>query len=339
VNPALGAVGSQRPRRFSGLGSQVTLESQESELAPTIFHKAWWLEIASGGRYQEVTVSSGGRIVGRLPYLVSNTRLRLKVLSIPQTTHVLGPAILQNSATGNYPNALKQISITRDLIEQLPKVSHISFRCHRGVSNTLAFNAAGFSTSADYTVVVPPAPKDVQWRQMRDKTRNVIRRAQEHLTVADFSDAEMFMDFYEANLRERGLHSHYDRRICVAIMQQCFLRKAGRILKACDSSGNMQSAIFTIWDNKTEYYFMSTRSAKSASGATSLCIWSALQHAGQEGLIFDFDGLHVRDGKIPNLLLFTGFGGTIVPLYVVRRTSPAVQLVRFTEQLVRYSPR
>jgi len=42
-------------------------------------------------------------------------------------------------------------------------------------TDTLAFDAAGLPTSVDFTVELPPASKKAIWRQMRDKTRNVIR--------------------------------------------------------------------------------------------------------------------------------------------------------------------
>jgi hypothetical protein len=45
------------------------LHRSRDPLTPTIFHEPWWLEAASGGQYEEVTVSSGGRTVGRLPFV------------------------------------------------------------------------------------------------------------------------------------------------------------------------------------------------------------------------------------------------------------------------------
>jgi len=155
-------------------------------------------------------------------------------------TRVLGPALAMEFTGTNFPRSLKQLTIIRDLIHQLPKVSHVSFRLHDGVTDTLAFDAAGFSTSVDFTVEIPPASKEVMWRQMRDKTRNVIRRAQERLTVSEWVDPRQFLDFYEANLRERGLRNHYDQRICLNTITECLQRKTGRLVMATDPSGNAQ---------------------------------------------------------------------------------------------------
>ncbi len=303
-------------------------------LVPTIFHEPWWMDATSDGTYREATVSMGGVVVGRLPYLLTKKFGGLKTIGQPLVTRVLGPALATEFTGTNFPRSLKQLTIIRDLIHQLPKVSHVSFRLHDGVTDTLAFDAAGFSTSVDFTVEIPPASKEVMWRQMRDKTRNVIRRAQERLTVSEWVDPRQFLDFYEANLRERGLRNHYDQRICLNIITECLQRKAGRLVMATDPSGNVQSANFTIWDHQKEYYFMSTRTRASMNGATSLLIWTALQHAASKDLRFDMDGVHINHESLPNILLLTGFGGVIRPRYLVKWSSALVQAGQNLKQLV-----
>ena len=291
---------------------------------PTIFHQPWLLAIASDGTYREATVSSGGAVVGRLPYILFRKLSGHKVLSIPDLTHALGPAITVETGASRSTRSLRQFTITRDLIAQLPKASHVGFRLHQGISNTLAFEAAGFETIVDYTVEIAPQPRDVLWSQMRDKTRNVIRRAGERLTVVDLLDAERFIDFYESNLRERRLRNYYPRHLCVALIAECLRRGVGRMLIAADPNGKYKSGVFTIWDHQQEYYFMSTRTRDSQNGATSLLIWAAIQHAALHGLTFNTNGLDSRS----NFMLLSGFGGTIKPRLIVEKSSLTYALVR-----------
>jgi hypothetical protein len=300
---------------------------QRSALVPTIFHEPWWLEIASDGAYREATLSSDGVIVGRLPYLPRRRIGGQTTLTMPAMTHVLGPALANTSESAR---SLRQFNITRDLIHQLPQASHIWFRLHRGISDTLAFEAAGFATGVDYTTEVMPDSKEKIWLQMRDKTRNVIRRARETLTVEELPDSEPFLEFYDGNLRERGLRNHYDRRIYGKLIAECVRRRVGRILVTRDQKGDAKSGIFTIWDNESEYYLMSTRTLDSKNGATSLLIWTAIQHAAQAGLTFNTDGL---DSKT-NLLLLTGFGGSIKPRFFVRTTSNMFLVTRYAKKLL-----
>jgi len=303
-----------------------TDRTPDARVVPTIFHESWWMQMACEGAPCEATVSSGGTVVGRLPYDAVKRKPGLKVLCMPRMTHVLGPALAPEFTGANFPRSTRQISITRELIAQLPKAAHISFRLHGGMTNTLAFGEAGFSDRVDYTVEIAPDTPEVLWRQMRDKTRNVIRRAQEQLTVAELHDPNPFLDFYESNLRERQADNHYDRHICHGIVAECLRRGVGRILTATGPTGDCQAATLTVWDHQTAYYYMSTRTQDSINGATSLLIWEAIQHAALKGLIFDMDMLHVLNGHIPNLLLLTGFGGSIKPRYWVWKSAPMVQL-------------
>jgi len=304
-------------------------------LVPTIFHEPWWMDIAGDGANREAVVARGGVVVGRLPYLVTRRAFGLTTIGMPMLTHVLGPALAADFSDRNAAHPMKQVKIIHDLIAQLPKASHISFRLHSSLSNTLAFAAAGFDSSVSFTVEVLPGAPEAMWRQMRDKTRNVIRRARERLSVTENFDVGTFLDFYDTNLRESGRVNHYDRRICGDIIRASLLRGVGRLIVTSTPTGRLQSAIFTVCDHRTEYYFMSTRAPDSMNGATSLAIWTAMQNAARNSRVFDMDGLHVNNTTLPNLQLLTGFGGRIRPRYMVRRTSPLGSLAQFIRGVFR----
>lgn len=297
-------------------------------LTPTIFHEPWWMKLATRDDYGEATVSTGGKMIGRMPYVLTKRRFGLNSIGMPLMSHVLGPALLPEFSWQNFPKNLKQVAITREMIAQLPKAAHVSFRLHGGVTDTLAFGAAGFSTDASFTVEIPPDTPEKLWKAMRDKTRNVIRRAEERLTTGELLDVKQFLDFYEANLRDRAMHNHYDREICEAIIRESIVRDAGRLIVARDPLGNMQAAIFTVWDQQMAYYFMSSRTVDSMNGATSLLIWIAIQEAAKRNLSFDMDIFHIKRDALPNMLLITGFGGVVKPRFLVRRAGPVIQLAQ-----------
>jgi len=298
--------------------------SSPSLPAATIFHEPWWLVTASDGACEEAVVSLDNIILGRLPYLRLRKSGWQTALVMPAMTHLLGPSLSRDMPDGNSARSLRRFTICADLIKQLPQAGHVWFALHRRETDVLAFEAAGFSTGARFTVEIAPDTREALWRQMRDKTRNVIRRAQENLTAQSIDDPTLFLDFYQENLRRRSLRNRYDRRICANLMSACLARGRGRLLFAIDAAGNPQAAIFTIWDEVTEYYLMSTRSPDSGNGATSLLIWTALQEAASFGRIFDMDGLDSQT----NHLLLTGFGGTLQPRYMVSHTSTSFQIGR-----------
>jgi hypothetical protein len=300
--------------------------------APTIFHEPWWLEAATAGRIKEVVIyDSNGAVAGRLPYFRVRKQNGQSAIVMPTLTHMLGPALYERPVEANTVHLTKRLAITRALVAQLPKSSHISYLLHGGVTDALAFTELGFSTSAAFTVEICPAPADLLWRQMRDKTRNVIRRAQDSLQVGELHDVEAFISFYEDNLQSRGLRNYYDRSDCKRVIAECIGRCAGRILVASDQAGAYQSAIFTAWDQKMEYFLMSTRRMSSGNGAVSLLVWTALTRAAEAGLGFDLDGI------IPgsNTLLLTGFGGEVKPRYIVTKSTVVYEVSRYVKGLMR----
>ena len=292
----------------------------------TIFHEPWWMNITSAGSWSEAVVSSGGQVVGRLPYQISRKGFGATVLGMPPLVHVLGPALISHSPVNSAGRVMKEIAIISELLEQLPEAAHISFRLHSGITNTLAFDMAGFKNHSGYTVEIKPDTPTALWQQMRDKTRNVIRRAEENLLVDPTTAPETFLSFYRDNLGATGRTSFYAEHTCLELINECLRRGVGRILVARDQEGKMQAAVFTVWDQNTEFYLMSTRRPRSVNGAVAMLIWDALQHASSRGLTFDMDGIHVVNDGVPNLLLLTGFGGLVTPRYLVRRSCSPVQL-------------
>lgn len=283
--------------------------------APTIFHEPWWLNIASRGSYQEVREEVGGKLAGRLPFIVSK-KFGTMTLEMPMLTHFLGPAV--EPGTGTDANRLlRSIAITRNLIDRLPPASGTRFKLHRGITDTIAFEASGFRTEVQFTAEIVPDSEDTLWRRMRDKTRNVIRRAQERLTVTDAFGPGAFMQFYEETLGRRGLKNYYDSSLVIALITEAVRRGVGRVLVALNDQSRPLSGIFVIWDGSAEYYLLSARSPDAGNGAVSLLIWTAIRHAAQKGIVFDFDGAR----GLGDSSFYCGFGAAPVPRYWVSRNS------------------
>jgi hypothetical protein len=311
------------------MSAQLSLADAGTIPVSTIFHEPWWLKVASGGHYQEAIVTSGSTVVGRLPYLQLSKLGGQKALVMPPMTHVLGPALAPQVAAHDLTQSLRRFTIASELIAQLPASSHVWFRLHHGATNTLAFEAAGYTSGIDFTVEIYPENPAVIWQKMRDKTRNVIRRAQEKVEVGETTDFAAFMDFYDENLRSRGHTNNFDRFICQAVMEACVERRVGKCLVAKGQDGGWKAAICTVWDNRTEYYLMSTRSVDCGNGEISLLIWTAIKSAMAAGRIFDVDGINKK-----NMMLLTGFGGEVKARFIVSRSSTGYKIVQYVKKLI-----
>ncbi len=292
-------------------------------LAPTIFHEDWWLDAAANGQYEVAEVASGGSVIGRLPYRVT-TRFGMKWCTAPELTYFLGPAV--DEGTGNvYTRFMRRMEITRDLIRKLPRASFTQIKCHGGVNDVIAFQIEGMQTTVQFTYQIRPKSPDEIWHNIYNKKRRVIKRVVEkEMEVSNFDDPSKFMQFYETNLRARGLKNKLDVPACRRIIEACIARNRGRILAAFDEKKNFAAAIFCVWDHAVSYYMMTTRTPASDSGIISALVWLAITDAAQRQLTFDFGGLIAAKA----VSFYAAFGGDPSPRYVATRVALPVLLAR-----------
>ena len=300
---------------LEGILQPLLMEKSVNPLEPTIFHESWWLEIATAGRYEVAEVTAGSRTIGRMPYCIQRS-FGMTSIEMPMLTHFLGPAI---EAGEGSPNSifLKKLAIARELITKLPSVCMVNIKMHYSINEVIAFQEQAFRTSVQFTHEIEPHDEKTLWSNMRNKTRNVIRRAVEQIQTRDICDPEEFMDFYMRNLRDRGTRSFLNPSICKRLIAASIERGRSRIIAAYDDAKNLLAANFYIWDSRSYYFLLTTRALNSGNGTTSVLIWEAIKDASNRKLIFDSDGLN-SNGSI---LFLAGLGGSIKPRYIVSKSN------------------
>jgi Acetyltransferase (GNAT) domain len=283
-------------------------------LTPTIFHEEWWLDAATGGNFDVTEVHIGGQTVGRLPFSVTK-RCGLRMIRMPALTYFLGPAVDEGEG-GSNTRFLKRLRITRELIEKLPRVSWQYEKCHAGTTDVIAFQELGFRTYVQFTHEIAPDSEETLWQQMRNKTRNMIRKAEERFAVTELTDPEEFVHLFEQNLASKRLESGIDHAICRKIIFASLERKRGRILVARDNQKKIVAGSFFVWDATSTFYSLCTRCENSGNSASSLLLWESIRESARKGLVFDFAGL----GTKGSVLLYSGFGGSVKVRFVAVRS-------------------
>ena len=293
-----------------------------------LFHEPWWLAAVTHGRFQEVTVTSGNQVVGRLPFVVTR-ELGLTSVRMPPFTHVLGPAV--DAGTGkSQTQLLRRLSIVRDLLGQLPRFDFFKQALTATAADGLAFQDCGFQIMPQYTFRID-CRRDLEqvWRDMHFKTRQHIRRAEEKFAVATVEDPDRFVQFYQANVRKDGRRNRVNFSAFETLFRECRLRDCGAILSASWPDGTPTAMIYLVWGHGTMYYLLSTR-AKDAgdNGSVNLLLWAAIKRAHHLGLELDLDGV-ISSGTARFL---SGFGGRLETRLIARRT-------RFTYAALQYAKR
>jgi hypothetical protein len=300
-------------------------------LIPTIFHERWWLDAVTSGRYQAAEVHQGGKLIGWLPYVLSRRR-GFQVSVMPTLTHLLGPALDEGRGSSN-TRWLRRMDIAQELVGQLPpRLGLFSQTCHPDTMDVLAFQGLGFDSFVQFSAEIASNSPDDAWRQMRDKTRNVIRRAQERGQVHVLADPYEFQRFYAGNLSSVGDASYFDLSRIGSLFEAARARDQARIFAVRNSANAMIAAVFYVWDRRRLWYLLSSRDPRfTDNGAVSLLIWHGMQEAIRRGLVFDFDGIASSGAA----RFFAGFGAQIRPRYAVHRMSPALAAARGAAALLR----
>lgn len=298
-------------------------------LAPTIFHEAWWLDIACKGDFKVIEYSDHGKVVGRLPYY-SYRKYGFTITHLPPLTHFLGPAVIEGEGKPS-TKFLRRLEITSALIRQIPRHASFYIKCHRDINEVIAFQNNGFRTCVQFTNELQPQPADALWDSLRPDARNSIRSARDKYVAVKGDDPARFMDFYTKNIKAKGLKNNMDAEVCTRLVTACLERRRGQIIEARESDGTIAAAVFCAWDSTSCYGLMMTQKEGAHRGAVKFIIWESILEAFNRNLIFDFDGVSSEaTARVAN-----DFTVAFMPRYTVLRESAPMRALRALQSTFR----
>lgn len=302
----------------------------------SLFHEPWWLSAATGGHFEESVVRQGDDIVGRLPYVMKR-RGPFYAVRMPPFTHILGPVI--DAGEGKPQTRLqRRISITRSLIDQLPRHSYFhqhldpSLDGKLAIADGLAFQERKFEVTHQYTFEI-----DCR-RSVADlsaalylKTRQHIRRAEKEYSVRNVDDPKVFVEFYLKNLKAWGRKNRIEFEHFFTLFGESRAHESGVILGAFDHADSPVAMTYLVWGHGIMYYLLSTRTFDTADhGGGSLLIWSAMKQAHEMSLVLDLDGVY-SSGTAKFL---SNFGGDIKTRFLIRRAGIAYGALQYLKRKV-----
>jgi hypothetical protein len=297
--------------------------------ARSIFHEPWWLDIATDGNWSVAKVVRGAELLGELPYYSAHKGV-WRISQLPPLTRTLGP-VISPFGVDSVHEQHHRLSVTAELIEQLPRFDSFVQIFDPRVEDALAFALHGFTVSARYTFqIAPDCTIPEAWARLHGKTRNVIRSADKKLTVAPIATPSEFLQFYEANLAERSRTNVYGSVVMRQLVNAFVERKAGHLLGAYGPGGTLVAAIGLVWDRHAMYYLLSSRALAAHGGSISLLIWTAIQHAIERKLTFDFDGF----SSPATFNFLDGFGGVLKQRLGVERLSTMYSVARILKRRI-----
>jgi hypothetical protein len=302
-----------------------------------VFHEPWWLEAASGGSWAEASVTSGGAVIARLPY-VTKGWLGMTGIGMPALTPVLGPQLPLQLGQPDW-NGPTQRELLAELFSQLPPHKYFNQVCDPGVTHALPLYALGYDSGLKYTLRIAPASEDQMMRGIRKRIREDIRKAERTFELDPDLGIDEFCQFYNVCTQANNgqwWSRRYTRQadaVKKRIYEASMKAGAGRLLAARDRNGVLRAAIMLVWDDRVMYYLLTVHDAKTeGAGSIKLLIWEAMKIASRRGLVFDLDGF-----PRPNAVnILSGFGGVVRNRITLLKISPVLQFARFVTSRSRF---
>ncbi len=219
------------------------------------------------------------------------------------------------------------------LIDQLPSCDYFLQNFHYSVTNWLHFHWRGFNQTTRYTYVIEDLVDMVAvWKEFLENIRCDIRKAQKQVTIKSDLDLETFLDVNALTFQRQGHALPYSRELVRRLDGVCAEHNARRIFYAQDSSGRIHAAIYIVWGENSAYYIMGGGDPELRnSGATSLCMWEAIQFAAGVTRKFDFEGSMIE----PVERFFRAFGAKQVPYFSISKTNSRLPLLKQAAGLIK----
>lgn len=297
---------------------QSDLKPQVIDEANSIFQQPWWLDAVAPGNWDVVEVKKGGSIIARLPFVLQQGPLGLRLLVTPKLTHTLGPWLKPQE--GKYTSVLShQKELLSRLIDGLPNFDLYAQKFHYSVTNWLPFYWRGFQQTTFYTYVIEDlSDLDSVFGAFDKSSRYEIRKAARQLSVRSDYDLDVLWKMVSLTFERQGKKVPYTFEYLQRIDDACVQQNARRILFAEDAKGRVHSALYLIWDKNSAYYLIGGADPElRSSGSSSLLIWEAIQFAATVTSRFDFEGSMVESIE----RFFRGFGAQQKPYFYVTKSN------------------
>lgn len=263
-----------------------------------IFFKSWWLDaVCEGGEWCAESHDINGNIDSVFVYFIKK-KFGLNYIVMPPLTQFLGEYYIIDNQIDNKPISLsKRKEISNYFIELLPNTIFSTFCMGRYFKYWSPYFWKGFQQTTKYSYRIS---KELQMSQIYSnfeysKQKN-IRKAEKVVTVEFDMSPEDFYEHHKRCLANQNRQICYSYSVFNNIYKACKSNGNCRILSAIDKEGNVQGALFVVWDDNSLYTLISSFPTEYRNfGSGDLLMYKAIELAKMMELDFDFEGSMIEN--------------------------------------------
>ena len=180
----------------------------------------------------------------------------------------------------------------QQLIAALPRYDHFSENWHFKQTNWLPFYWLGFTQTTYYTYRLSMlSDQQKLWNSFRENIRREIRKAERRYQLRVRTDlgVDAFLQLNAQTFKRQGHNIPYSKNLVARLDDACVERHARRIFVQKMPRGELTQVFICCRTINSAYYLMGGGDPElRTSGATSLCMWEAIEFASSVTKSFDF---------------------------------------------------
>lgn len=263
-----------------------------------IFSAPWWLDVVCGQDNWDVILveDKNGNIIASFPYYLRKYKFGIKTITMPILTQKMGPYIVYDS---NKISEMKKIGYEHEIYDKiigmLPKTYSFFVNFDQKYKNWLPFYWAGFKQTTRYSYRISNIKDhDFVFGGYAKSKKQKIQKAKNLILKYDL-DFNVFYDYFEQTIKERGEKVSYSRELFVNLCKAVYEHNQGRVFYCEDEAGNIHAVNLTVLDNETAYYLVAMRKSEfKTSGGTEFLLDETIKFVSQFVDVFDFEGSMIK---------------------------------------------
>ncbi len=295
----------------------------EKERDLPIYSKACWLDAVCGEEHWDVIlIENANEIIASMPYQIKKRFGCFTIISMPQLTQTMGPYIKYPPHQRYEKRLSYEKKIMNQMIKALPKFDKFTQTFHHSITNWLPFYWAGFEQSTKYTYIISKDQTlDDIFSAFSHANRSQIRKAEKHIQIIESDDLNKLYKYDEMTFERQGLPIAYSYEYLKNIDDSFKKSHNKKTLFAIDNEGQIHTAIYLIWDERSVFFIISgSDPALRNGGAHNLLVWKAIQFAHKNNLDFDFEGSMIHGIE----RFIRGFGAIQKPYFEITKTNSLI---------------
>ncbi len=284
-----------------------------------IFSKPWWLDAVCGADNWNVWIyEDGGNMYAAMPYYIE-MRGSHKYITRPPLTQ-------NNGIIFSYPYGQKYhkklsmedkiISASCEFIESL-NVDVYEQQFHFSFTNWLPFFWQRYTSSTRYTFIIDDTSNlEKILENVSANYRNVIKKAQTSCQIHMDMPPQDYYKYYNLVFKKQNLTAPITLEFFLKLFSACTQNNSGKTFFCTDSSGEISSSCFLVWDEQSVYLMMGGANPEIQNTVSyDYLIYETIKFASDKNLRYDFEGSVIR--RINRS--FREFGGEQKPYFRIRK--------------------